>query len=370
MFRSFFVNKKRRVEDFLRENRAYAMPIILLVGFVLDNLTLQQIDRIFDNVILLTHLFIVATTILLLFSRDSRLGQKLKIKERYSTISALMLFSFGGLFSGFVVFYSRSGSLISSWPFILIMILLMIATEVRKKYYEKLVLQITIFYITLFSYLIFSVPIIVKKMGPEIYFLSGVISLIFISIYLFILGRIDKQKLKENKKKLLFRIFSIFAIFHLLYFTNIIPPIPLSLKFAAVYHNFSRIQAVEYRGFYEKNPEWNFWDKRSNVFNRQEGETVYVYSQIYAPVRLNTDIYHRWEYFDKEKTRWVQVDKVKIPITGGRLDGYRGFSKKTNVFPGSWRVRITTDRNQTLGQIRFKIKNATKPLELTEEVFR
>lgn len=346
------------------------MPIIILIGFVLDNLTLQQIDRVFDNVVLLTHILIVSVTILLLFSRDTNFGNRLKIKERYSTISAIMLFSFGGLFSGFVVFYSRSGSLISSWPFILAMIFLMIATEVRKRYYEKLVLQITIFYITLFSYLIFSVPIVVKKMGPEIYFLSGVISLIVIFFYLFLLGKIDSKKLKQNKKKLLIRIFSIFTVFHLLYFTNIIPPIPLSLKFAAVYHDFSRVQAVEYRGFYEQNPSWKFWDKRSNIFNRRENETVFVYSQIYAPVRLNTDIYHRWEYFDKEKTRWIEVDKVRIPVTGGRLDGYRGFSKKTNVFPGSWRVRITTDRNQTLGQIRFKIKDATEQLILIEEVFR
>lgn len=370
MVKSFLIKKKRRLEDFLRENRTYAMPLILLVGFILDNITLRQIDRVFDNVVLLTHVLIVAVTIALLLSRETRFGKRFNIDGRRSTISALMLFSFGGLFSGFVVFYSRSGSLISSWPFILVMILLMIGTEVQKKYYENFILQITIFYIAVFSYLIFSVPIVVKKMGPEIYLLSGVISIIFIVFYIFLLKKIHKLKIKKNIKKIFGRVFIVFLTFNFLYFTNIIPPIPLSLKFSSVYHDFSRIQGVEYRGFYEPSDKFVFWKKRSNTFNRFENESVFVYSQIYAPVNLNIDIYHKWEYFDRNKTRWVTTDEVKIPITGGRLDGYRGFSKKTNISEGFWRVRITTDRNQTIGQVSFKVIDSEIKPVLVQEIFK
>lgn len=368
--KSYIVSKKKSVEEFLQKNRKFMLPAILLVGFVVDTLTLRQIDRLFDNVVLLTHLLIVATTIFLLFARNTRIGQKLRISERKSTISALMLFSFGGLFSGFVVFYSRSGSLISSWPFIFGMLLLMLGTEVQKKYYEKAVLQISIFYVALFSYLIFSVPVVLKKMGPGMYLLSGLISLVLIGLYVRLLFKLDPEKTLINKKKIATRIFAIFAIFNILYFTNIIPPIPLSMKFSAVYHDFSKIQAVEYRGSYEVPPAWQFWKKRSRVFHRRIGEPVYVYSQIFAPVKLNIDIYHKWEYFDTEKTRWVPSTEVKIPITGGRADGFRGYSFKNNIEPGSWRVKVTTDRNQTIGQITFKVVNAEEPLELRQEVFR
>lgn len=369
MVRKFFNRKKNELEEFLRENRSYMMPMIIIGGFVIDNLTLRQIDRIFDNLVLIIHLLIVALTIAILFSSHTKLGEKLKIEDRKSTISAIMLFSFGGLFSGFVVFYSRSGSLISSWPFILAMLLLMLATEVKKEYYEKIILQITIFYIALFSYLIFSVPIIVKKMGPEIYILSGIVSLILIALYFGLLKKISRSKFKENRTKLFTQIVSTFVMFNLLYFTNIIPPIPLSLKFHGIYHDFSRVQSAQYSGFYEPSPAWKFWDKRSRVFHRTSGEAVYVYTQVYAPVNLSIDIYHKWEYFDPTLTRWVSKDQIRIPITGGRLEGYRGFSKKVNVYPGSWRVRVTTDRNQTLGQITFKIKNVDGPVELEKEVF-
>lgn len=368
--KQFFFDKKKRVENFLRENRMYALPTILVAGFIIDVLTLRQIDRLFDNIILLTHLLIVATTIILLFARNTRLGLRLRISERRSTISALMLFSFGGLFSGFVVFYSRSGSLISSWPFIFGMLLLMLGTEVRKKYYEKAVLQISIFYIALFSYLIFSVPVILKKMGPGVYLLSGCISLIVIYAYVRLLFRLDPEKTLINTKKIYTRIFSIFAIFNILYFTNIIPPIPLSMKFAAVYHDFSKIQAVEYKGSYEVPPDWQFWKKRNRVFHRRIGEPVYVYSEVYAPVNLSIDIYHRWEYFNTKKTRWVPSTEVRIPMTGGRAEGFRGYSYKSNIDPGLWRVKITTDRNQTIGQIVFKVTPANAPLRLREEVFR
>ncbi len=346
------------------------LPIILGVGFLIDTLTLGQVDRVFDNVVIMSHLLIVGVCIALLFSTDSRLGRKLRIKNKDSIIAAIMIFSFGGLFSGFTIFYAKSGSLISSWPFILALLALMLGTEIKKKYFGKLILQISLFYIALFSYLIFSLPVVFRAMGPGIYMLSGFAGLFLIAIYLFVLSKINKEAFSASRTKILIRILSIFLVFNFLYFTNVIPPIPLSLKFRAVYHDFYRIQAVEYYGQYEEAPNWEFWRKRSRVFNRVDTEPVYVYTEVYAPVNLGVDIYHVWEYFDSKRTRWVEASSIKIPITGGRADGFRGFSQKSNVWPGSWRVKVTTSRGQTVGEIRFKIKDAEAKPALVQEVFK
>lgn len=368
--RGYIVSKKKSLEEFLRNNRHFMLPVILLGGFIVDTLTLGQVDRIFDNVVLIVHLVIVATTIALIFSAESRFGRRFKIRERESTITALMLFSFGGLFSGFTVFYAKSGSLISSWPFILFMIAVMLGTEVRKRYFQAMLLQISIFYIALFSYLIFSVPVLVRQMGPLIYMLSGATSLVLMVLYILLLKRLNRGAVVANRGKIASRIVAIFAIFNILYFLNVIPPMPLSLQYRFVYHDFYRIQAIEYRGGYEPAPNWQFWQKRSRTFHRFGTEPVYVFSEVYAPVRLNTDIYHVWQYFDPAKTRWVTTDRIKIPITGGRADGFRGFSKKTNVWPGAWRVKIETARGQTVGQFRFSIKNASVAPETVQESFR
>lgn len=346
------------------------LPAVIAVGFIIDTLTLGQVDRVFDNVVLVAHLVIVGTCIALLFSADSRIGRKLRINNKDSIISAVMLFSFGGLFSGFTVFYAKSGSLISSWPFILALIALMLGTEIKKKYFKSMLLQISLFYVVLFSYLIFSLPVLVRAMGPGIYMISGFVSLFVMFLYLMLLSKLNTASFSANRVKILVRVFSIFLVFNFLYFTNIIPPIPLSLKFRAVYHDFYRIQAVEYHGSYEEPPAWEFWRKRSKVFHRADNEPVYVYTEVYAPVNLDVDVYHVWEYFDPGKTRWVETSTIKIPVTGGRTDGFRGFSEKRSVWPGSWRVKVTTSRGQTVGEIRFKIQSAEEKPTLVPEVFK
>lgn len=364
--KKFFERKKENLEAFLKEYYSISIIVFLVVGFIIHTITFDRVDRVFEHAVLGTHFFIVGITTALLFSRGGNFDRKWRITERESIIVAIMLFSFGSLFSGFLIFYAKSGSLISSWPFILIMFVLMLAPEFGKNYFKKMLLQISIFYVAIFSYLIFLVPIVVKKIGPEIYFLSGVLSLIVITLYIQILKRINRKNLIENRKKIIFRIGTIFVIFNILYFTNIIPPIPLSLKGSAVYHNFSKT-SEGYVGFYEPGNKIFFWKEHSSVFHRAFGEPIYVFSSIYAPINLNTDIYHRWEYFDPDKTRWVEVTAVKIPITGGRAEGYRGFSEKSNLTAGSWRVRITTDRNQTIGQIIFKVKDVNTQAKVVEE---
>lgn len=369
--KNFIATRREKLEKFIKKNIVYVTPTMLFGGFIIHILTFRSIDEVFENLVLIFYLLVVGVCIALLVGRDRPIGRYLKVVEREFTVTAIMLFSFGSLFSAFLIFYSQSGSFISSWPFILILLILTLGPELRKRYfYKKMLLQFSIFYVAIFCYLIFLIPIILKKMGPEIYLLSGLVSLLIIGLYIFLLRKIDPREIYFRRKKILIRVFSIFAIFNILYFANVIPPIPLALKFRAVYHDFSRIQGIQYHGFYEKAPVWQFWNIRKKIFHRVGNETVYVYSQIYAPVNLNTNMYHRWEYFDPSKTRWVETDSIKIPITGGRAGGYRGFSQKTNVWPGSWRVKIETSRGQTLGRLTFKIKESESKPELSEDIFK
>ena len=151
-----------------------------------------------------------------------------------------MVFSFGALFSGFIIFYTRSGSLLTSWPFILAMLLLMLGTEFRKKYFEKLRLQIVIFYLAIISWMTFFIPVVFKKMGDDIFLLSTFASLIVIGLFFILLKKINPLKFNLNKKKLVHSVTLILLVFNLFYFLNIIPPIPLSLKYQAVYYEVSR----------------------------------------------------------------------------------------------------------------------------------
>ncbi len=100
----------------------------------------------------------------------------------------------------------------------------------------------------------------------------------------------------------------------------------------------------------------------TTLFNRyqtlhlQEGRRVVVYSAVFAPTALNTNIVHHWQHYDEAKEKWVTVTHATFPIVGGRDGGYRGYSWKLNVESGYWRVNVETPNGQLLGRIKFKIE--------------
>lgn len=367
MLKNYAKEKIEKVRAFSEKRKAYIMPLVLVGGFLLDIVTLRDVDGVFDNVLLITHLLIVGACIFLLFAKDTSWSKRLGILNRSSYIEYMMLFSFGAVFSGSIIFYSKSASYSSSWPFFVLLLILMLATEFQKKYFQRLILQINFYFIALFSYLIVLVPVLRKQIGAGIFFASGFLALILIFIFFGILYLADKKKLGLHLKKLVLGTLSIFVFFNLLYFSNIIPPIPLSLKFSAVYHNVYR-SGGDYVALYESTPFWNVLRKRSRVVNRHNDSSVYVFSSIFAPINLNTTIYHQWQYYDPIDYRWVNSTRVSIPISGGRRDGYRGYSYKRNLHEGRWRVLVETPRGQKLGQIRFIIKSADGEVELREEI--
>lgn len=327
----------------------------LIGGFIIDIFTLNRIDQTFDNAILIVHLLVSGTAICLLFSNGTRFGKKFLTTKRSQWLETAMVFSFGALFSGFVIFYTRSGSLLTSWPFILAMLVLMLGTEFKKKYFIRLRLQIIIYAVAIISWSVFFVPVIIRKIGPGIFILSTVVATVLIAGFFMLLRRINKKRLHVNLKQIIIRIVGVLLLFNILYFTNILPPIPLSLKYKAVYYEVKKTNP-EYQAQYEKTPWYVFWQKRSRNLYWHKGEDIFVFTQVFAPTRLETTIHHVWEYYNESTVRWESRSTIPISIAGGRSDGYRGFSKKESLEYGYWRVKTQTPNGQTLGLIRFKIE--------------
>lgn len=339
--------------------------IALLTGFIIDNLTLSRIDRLFENIILFAYLSIAGAGIILInLSEQGRWGGRF---SRFHTFFIIALqFAFGALFSAFTIFYFRSSSLASSWPFILFLVGLLVANEMLKTRYQKLLFQITIFFVTIFSLTIFYVPIVTKAIGVWMFVLSGAVSLILIALFVYVLNYFVPERVEGSKKALSLSIGIVFVVINLFYFTNIIPPIPLSLKDVGVYHKVSK-QIGGYKVEKEVRPWYEFFfpfERISFVPNNP----IYVLSSVFAPTRLNTDIVHEWQYFDEEIKRWVTSGEIRFAIEGGADGGYRGFSQKSSLFPGYWRVDIETPRGQTIGRIKFKIVSSGKAFSVESQI--
>lgn len=355
----------QRLKNFLTEYEKYWSPGMMLAGFVVDSLTLTRADVWLDNLILLSYLFLAGIGILLL---NAQAAEKLKKLERLMALIPLaMQFAFGGLFSGFVVLYSRSASLAASWPFIATMAALLIGNEYFRHRYRRLAFQIGIYFLAIFSYLIFAVPVLLNSIGPAIFLLSGGVSLAVIFLLLRAVAAIAPEQVSPYRRKINTAVWLIFAGLNWLYFANIIPPIPLALQNMLIAHQVEHQSTGNFLVSYEK-PKWyHFFNDFNPTYRRFGNEPVYVFTAIYAPAELKTEISHQWEFYDELQDRWVTASRLQYQIFGGREQGFRGFSFKTNTQPGRWRVTVRTKNGQILGRTKFKIVPADSPSEVVTE---
>lgn len=362
-----------RAKDFYVQYERYLSAGALFLGFIVDNLTLTRIDLWFDNLILFGYLSIAALGIIVLNVVDSTpqvsvMGVRDSKRPFVRAASLLsMQFAFGGLFSGFVIFYTRSASFFTSWPFLLLLIALLIGNEFFRERYQRLTFQLSLFFLALFSFMIFYVPIVVKVIGPEIFVLSGIVTLVIFAVFLQALGYFIADRLRRSKRALTWSVAGIFILMNVFYFTGIIPPLPLSLKDAGAYHNVSRGAQNTYEVTQEVRPWYEYFDFRKNM-HVSAGAPVYAYSAIFAPTDLATHIIHSWQYYNEETDSWQEVSRVEFPIIGGRDGGYRGYTKKTSLMPGDWRVDVETEFGQVLGRISFEVIRTTSVPQLETRI--
>jgi hypothetical protein len=163
-----------------------------------------------------------------------------------------------------------------------------------------------------------------------------------------------RDRFNESKKLILFLIFGIFALVNFLYFTNLIPPIPLSLKDGGIYHSIEKNADGNYTVTYE-DYGWRGYFNLYPDFKEVVGHPVYAYSAIFSPKSLNITIVHEWQYYDKVKNKWITDRVINLPVVGGRDGGFRTFSMRSYLTAGKWRVNIKTDQGQTISTLRFNI---------------
>ena len=162
-------------------------------------------------------------------------------------------------------------------------------------------------------------------------------------------------------------ILTILVFMNGLYFLNIIPPIPLSLREAGVYHRVTRA-GQDYELSMEKESilQRLFFGKTIHVM---KNSPVYIFTSVFSPADLNTEIVHVWQRYDENKKEWQTVNKLSFLLKGGRQEGYRGYSLSNNVVPGKWRVYVETKRGQVLGKISFTVKQVFSLPEI-EKIYK
>ncbi len=352
------------LRTWLQKNQGHLSSFALAAGFLIDSLTFTSFHLDTVVLILAAYLVIAAGSLLILHMSSGGGGGKIgeRIRQWFPAITA---FALGSLLSGFLVFYSFVGSVTRSWPLVVLVVLIMIGNEMFHSYRSRLAFQTSLLFLVTFSFSVLVVPMYLHRIGPDTFVIAGACAIAAFWLFLQLIQLTGKKRYLESRRRIVQGAAMIFVVVNVFYFMNVIPPIPLSLKSAGVYHSVSRESGEYVVGF-----EPQSWTAlfRPDVIHVVPGETIYAFTSVFAPAALSTTVVHRWEYYDAPHDAWITEASIPFPIIGGRDGGYRGYSTRNDLVPGLWRVNAETTRGQLIGRITFTVSEDRTAPQLVRKV--
>jgi len=342
---------------FLHRHDQAVPPTLFLGGVTWDALTLQRIDALLDNLILGIYLVLFGGFVVLgTLSRNNRpLPNSL---EKLSTwVPGAIQFLAGGLFSAYVIYYTRSASFTTASLFLLVLVCLLVLNEVIWSQLWSTYILIGVYFLAVFCYLTFFLPTVLGTMGFGVFLTSGLLSaglVIGLTLYL------DRHDVFTSTRSFLGAVTVVLALLGtvvLFYVNHWIPPVPLALQGSGVYHDVTRSEDA-FVLHHEEPPWYRPWKQQDDPFHLAPGDTVHCFASVFAPTDLQTTIYHHWQYYDEKEDEWIDTDRIGYQVVGGRRNGYRGFTFKRHVHPGEWRVTLETPDRRPIGRVRFDITSA------------
>lgn len=360
----------KNVEELVHWYERYISPLSLIGGFIADNLVLlRRVDLWTSNALLFSYLAAAALGIILInLVETGRLRTRWVLKAA-PAIPIIVQFSFGGLFSGFLSLYSRSASFALSWVFVLVLAVLLVGNERFLRLYRRFTFQISLYFTVLLSFFTFFLPVVFKTIGPSVFVVSGLVSLVWITLFMRFIKFLMPEIVRRDRTRIARSIAVIYVVFNVLYFSNAIPPLPLALKDAGVYHSVKKVSTGVYALTAEPLEWWDILERYNTTLHLTPGEDAVVWTAVFAPSGLSTVILHEWQQYDDASRSWKTTNTEKFPITGGRDGGYRGYSIKTAPVPGKWRVNVITEYGQVIGRVNFTVVATSSPVH-TEQVER
>ncbi len=339
------------------------LTIAFGLGFVTDFLLLNRVDDTFDNLILLFYVVLATASLILFYVAVAERAPTWLLRPLTRFTPITMQYAFGGLLSGMLIFYGRSGDLLANAPFLLLIISVILINELVKKRSERLLYNLSVYFIGVFSYVVLIIPVWFGVMGDAVFIGSGLVALLITIGVGNILIWIIPNFMALQKRSLVFTIGCLYMVSNGLYFFNFIPPIPLSLTELGIYQSVERTidgnyrTVQEYKRWYERLPVLPL------VFHPLSTGGAACFARIYAPTDLRTTVVHRWEYKDAEGV-WREHLLYRYDISGENAGGYRGYTHVQNLKTGRWRCSVENERGQVLGRRTFTVDMSVTPQQL------
>lgn len=362
LFQNATLREPMALKKLITEGWKHASTIIFFGGFITDSFLLPDVTDPTTKYLGLAYLTILASIILLREWIIARNTASVFEQRLFSVLTFGVSFFSGAALSFVFIYAMRSAAFSVSWPLFVILLLCMAANEFVDTHEYRFTLDIAVFFVALVFYAIFNVPIATGKVNDSVFLLSIAIAVGVGILFISILRKLSEIAEYERGRGYALAV-GIPLFVGMLYFLNVIPAVPLTLKQSGVYHIVTRTPSGDYLG--QKETDARFLSTyRESIFHQAKvGDAVYFFSSIGAPAEVSAPVTHVWEYYDETKHEWITSTIVSFDLAGGREDGYRAYSKKESAKPGLWRVTVKVDASRIVGRMQFRIVEGTNNLQ-------
>ena len=151
---------------------SHLSALAMLAGFAVDNVFFKRIDIPSTQAVFTAYIAVAAASIVFMQGFEARAvpGQ---VPPKWRVIfPVLAQFSLGGLWSGFLIFYGRSATLAVSWPFVALLVAILVGNEIFRRHLSRLIFSAILLFFAMFSYAIFMVPIYAHAIGTLIFLIE------------------------------------------------------------------------------------------------------------------------------------------------------------------------------------------------------
>jgi len=345
------------------------MPaVFFLSGVTYDTVTLTRIDRLQDNLLLLLYVLLLGVLIVL----TGRIGIEpppdgaqlaevspfmrwlLRSRPYYPMASQFLL---GSLFSAYAVFYSRSATMTSSAVFFGVLVLLLVGNEFLRDRLSNLRLLVSLYALVCFGFFTFFLPVMTGYMNVLVFLAGAAVSAAVTFRVVQLIYRNNPDRSKREAFGVTIPAFALIALLVGSYFLNWIPPVPLSMKFGGMYHEVKKSDDRFELSFERK--WYQVWKRSDTTFPAHE--PIYCFTAVFAPVALNTTVYHHWYFRPHNNRPFGHADRIPLKISGGREAGYRAYTFKQQLEPGDWRVDLETEDGRIIGRVSVTVETRDEP---------
>ena len=356
--------KQSRAYQHLLKLTDFLPAIFFFGGFLWDALTIGRNVAALDLFILAAYLLAAASILYFIGQPNFTLGDISKLPDWIPRLTSnlstrfcrsrfywpnfpyfMLQFLFGSMLSALFILYFKSASHWLAWLMSVLLGVLLVGNEYLEDKYRQLTISWALFGFCAMLLFNFALPFLLGSIHAIWFYLSTLLGAGF-AYWLY-------QKTPHHSGSI--KPVGLIAIALMLAYTfDMIPPVPLVKRDMAVGYAITKV-AGDYQLSQQSSDWWVFWRKTSNDLKTTPGQRVYCFSSVFAPNGLNTRLYHLWQRYDT-KSGWQTQSRIGYTLSGGRQNGFRGYTFKQGLQSGDWRVAVETENNKTVAIQEFSVE--------------